>query len=68
MQATPLAAERLGNGFSTNKAPPNICSLILTVWPITKISQSRSVFIRTLFLAAGEQELYQGTTRAGMSG
>ena len=57
--------------LSTNKAPPNICSLNLIVWPITGDQSLSSVFQKKhcpLFPAAGEQELFQGTTHAGISG
>ena len=57
--------------LSTNKAPPNIHSLNLTVRPITGNQSVRSVFQKKhfpLFPAAGEQELYQDTIHAGISG
>ena len=40
--------ERPGMDLSTNKAPPNICSLNLTVWPITKNLSVRSVFQKNI--------------------
>ena len=57
--------------LSPNKAPPYIPNLNLTIWPITGNQSVRSVFQKKhfpLFPAAGEQELYQGITHAGISG
>ena len=56
--------------LSTNKVP-NIHNLNLTIWPITGNQSVRSIFQKKhfpLFPAVGEQELYQGTTHAGISG